>query len=370
MSQLTQKLLADDGSETVGPVSLLCSLSDGREVGLVEEVFVCRLLAFLVSLDPMDMLLDVEGGEDLGGIVVEQLVDWRELLSYRFDALLCDKSTDKSTERIEDTSALEGKQVEEPHHLSVVLELLVLDFALFRKRLGELYECFCVFEVPDFGQSLVVDPELLERQEADMRRLAVLDFLEVSNRQITVQRQLVCRLHGGLLKALELQLDFGLELLCDSIQAVLFKFQSISDLEAVRGEDRDLVDGVVDAVGLEGRIVVGLAFFESHSPNSLEEHLISILELVLLVLKELHNTLLCVGHTFDHHLLELFPVLIQDFKFVSEIIEDPGEYTVAVRTNELDAPLAAELVDDLLCCVIGFGHDHDIVGMQTPGLGL
>jgi hypothetical protein len=130
------------------------------------------------------------------------------------------------------------------------------------------------------------------------------------------------------------------------------------------------VDGVVDAVGLEGRIVVRLAFFESHSLNSLEKHFISILELVLLVLKELYNALLGVGNTFDHHLLELFPVLIQNLKFVSEIIEDPGEYTVAVRTNELDAPLAAELVDDLLCCVIGLGHDHDIVGMQTPGLGL
>ena len=370
MGQLAQKILADDGSETIGPVSFLNSLSDSREVGLVEVVFIRRLLAFLVSLDSVDMLIDLEGGKDLGGIVVEQLVSRRELLSYRFDALLCDKSSDKSTQWIEDTLALEGKQIEEPRHLSVILELLVLNFALLRNRLGELYECCCVFEVPDFGQSLVVDPELLERQKADMRRLAVLYFLEVSNRQITVQRQLVCGLHGGVLKALELQLDFGLELLCDSVHAVLFKFQSISDLEAVRGEDRDLVDGVVDAVGLEGRIVVRLAFFESHSLNSLEKHLISILELVLLVLKELHNTLLGVGNAFDHHLLELLPVLIQNLKFVSEIIEDPGEYTVAVRANELDAPLAAELVDDLLCCVVGLGHDHDIVSMQTPGLGL
>jgi hypothetical protein len=152
MSQLAQKILADDGSETVGPVSFLYSLSDGREVRLVEEVFVCRLLAFLVSLDPVDMLIDVEGGKDLGGIVVEQLVGWRELLSYRFDALLCDKSSDKSTQRIEDTLALEGKQVEEPRHLSVILELLSLNFALLRNRLGEaLYEGFCVCEVPDFG---------------------------------------------------------------------------------------------------------------------------------------------------------------------------------------------------------------------------
>jgi len=66
--------------------------------------------------------------------------------------------------------------------------------------------------------------------------------------------------------------------------------------------------------------------------------------------------------------VQLLTVLVQDLELRPKVVEDASEDAVAVGADELDATLAAELVDSSLGCVVRFGHDHDVVELQTPRL--
>jgi hypothetical protein len=81
------------------------------------------------------------------------------------------------------------------------------------------------------------------------------------------------------------------------------------------------VDGVVDAVRFDLGVVVLLAVFELHASDSLEEHRLSILEFVLLVLEQLYHTFLRVRDLLHHDFLKLLSVLVKDLEYLSEVIE-------------------------------------------------
>ena len=194
------------------------------------------------------MLADIKLGQHLHRIVVEELVDRRELLRDRLDALLSSEATHEGTQWVEDSLALEGKQEKQSHHFGVLLQVLVTDLALFGERLGHFDKGLGVHQIPGPRHSLVLSSELLEGQEAQVRSLRILHFLEVGDCQVGIQRHAVGRAHDRVFEALERELDLALELLGNTVPPILFELSRVSNLEAVRGQHSHLVDRVIDAV--------------------------------------------------------------------------------------------------------------------------
>jgi len=117
---------------------------------------------------PFDVLGDLEVWQHLHGIVVEELVHREELMGDGLDALLSHNSSYEGAERVEDSLALEREEVEESHHLRVIREVLLADLALDSRLFGDLDEFLGVAQIPDLGQPLVLSPECLQGEEAQV----------------------------------------------------------------------------------------------------------------------------------------------------------------------------------------------------------
>ena len=140
----------------------------------------------------------------------------------------------------------------------------------------------------------MLSSEPLKGEEAEVGSLCVLHLLEVSDCKVPVQSEALAVLRHGLLEARELELDFALQLLGDSFADVGLKLPGVSYLETVGRQHCDLVDGVIDAVRLDERIIVLLPLFQLQAFSALEEDFIAVLKLVLLVLQEFHDACLFV----------------------------------------------------------------------------
>jgi len=101
-------------------------------IGGSKQVLLGLLHVASVNHDRLDVLAHFKLGQHLGRIVVKELMDWRELLRDCLDALLSNHAPDEGAQRVEDSLALEGKQVEQPYHLRVILQVIVGELALLR----------------------------------------------------------------------------------------------------------------------------------------------------------------------------------------------------------------------------------------------
>jgi hypothetical protein len=73
-----------------------------------------------------------------------------------------------------------------------------------------------------------------------------------------------------------------------------------------------------------------------------------------------------LGEALDHAVLQLFAILVQNFKRISKVIEDSAKDAVHVSTNELSTMFAAQIVHSNDLVVGGFGEDHNIVLLDVP----
>lgn len=113
-----------------------------------------------------------------------------------------------------------------------------------------------------------------------------------------------------------------------------------------------------------------LSFLELHTFDTLEKDLIPVFKFMLLILEQLYDTLFGIRDSFDHDILEIFPVLVEHFELLAKVVEDSRKDTLAACADELDSLLAAVLVHNVLCDVVRIGHDYHVVLVQIPRFGL
>lgn len=118
---------------------------------------------------------------------------------------------------------------------------------------------------------------------------------------------------------------------------------SVANLEAVRTNNSNFPVGFVNRARLYVLVDLSLllTFNQLHALHSGEQNFVAVLELMLSVWQQLNQSLLALNEVLNHAVLQLFAVLVQNFKAVTKVVEYSSEDTVNVGANELFTVLTA-----------------------------